>query len=94
MENIKGRVAEYVLDNFMMGSGPDDLRDTDSFMGRHIIDSTGFVELIAFLEETFAIKVDDQDMVPANLDTLVNIEQFVRRKLAAARVVTPAAAHA
>jgi acyl carrier protein len=82
MESIKGRVAAYVLDNFMMGSGPEDLREHDSFMGRHIIDSTGFVELISYLEETFGIKVEDQDMVPANLDSLASIEQFVLRKQA------------
>ena len=78
------------MDNFMMGSSPEDLSETDSFMGRHIIDSTGFVELISFLEETFGIKVADQDIVPANLDSLQNIEQFIARKLAASDVAARA----
>jgi long-chain acyl-CoA synthetase len=79
---IKHRVAAYVLENFMMGSAPHDLHETDSFIDRHIIDSTGFIELVAFLEHTFDFRITDSEMVPANLDSLHNIAQFVLRKRA------------
>jgi acyl carrier protein len=66
-----------------MAGDPGDLQDGDSFMERHILDSTGFIELITYLEEAFGIKVDDDDMVPENLDSLNKIETFLSRKLAA-----------
>ena len=80
MQDIKMQVRTFIGDNFMMAADPADLRDEDSFMGRHILDSTGFIELITFLEEVFGIKVDDEEMVPENLDSLSNIDRFVRNK--------------
>lgn len=80
MPDIKQQVRSYIFDNFIMAGDPGALKDDDSFMDRHILDSTGFIELITFLEETFGIKVDDDEMVPENLDSLDNIEKFLRRK--------------
>jgi len=80
MQDIKNQVRTYLLDNFLMGGNPDEIRDEYSFMERHILDSTGFIELITFLEETFGIKVEDEEMIPENLDSLNNIENFLRRK--------------
>ena len=82
MQNIKREVKQYVLDNFIMDAGTQELRDDDSFMAGHVIDSTGVLELISFLEQTFGIKVEDEEMVPDNLDSLNCIEQYVQRKLA------------
>jgi acyl carrier protein len=67
----------------MMG-GTADIPDDASFMERHIIDSTGFLELISFVEESFGIQVGDEEMVPENLDSLNNIERYVQQKRAAA----------
>ena len=64
-----------------MAGDPGDLQDGDSFMERHILDSTGFIELITFLEEAFGIKVEDDDMVPENLDSLDKIDIFLRKKM-------------
>lgn len=77
--NIKQQVRQFILDNFMM-SGAADIPDDASFMDRHIIDSTGFLELISFVEQSFDIQVTDDEMVPENLDSLNNIESFVQRK--------------
>lgn len=83
MPDFKAQVRKYIFDNFIMAGDPGDLRDGDSFMEQHILDSTGFIELITFLEEAFAIKVDDDEMVPENLDSLDKIDTFLRKKKAA-----------
>ena len=79
MQDIKTVIREFLLDNFVMGS--DAVIDDDvSFMKTHILDSTGFIELVTFIEETFGIKVADEEMVPENLDSLLNIEAYLERK--------------
>ena len=80
-ENIKARVRAYIVDNFIMGGDGAQLQDADSFMETHVVDSTGFLELVSFIEETWALTVDDDEMVPENLDSLDNIDAYVRRKL-------------
>jgi len=83
MEDIKAKVRAYIVDNFIMGGNAGQFKDGDSFMAQHVIDSTGFLELVTFLEETYAFEVQDDEMVPENLDSLDNIDAYVRRKLAA-----------
>jgi acyl carrier protein len=83
MQDIKTTVRGYILDNFIMGGRADQLRDSDSFMDNHIIDSTGFLEVISFLEETFGIAVEDDEMIPENLDSLNNIEAYINKKRSA-----------
>jgi len=80
MADIKAQVRSYLLDNFLMGGSEADVKDDASFMGTHILDSTGFIELIGYLEEQFGIEVTDEEMVPENLDSLECIERFVSRK--------------
>lgn len=82
-QGIKGKTLVYIADNLMMGMSAGDLTDDSSFLERGIIDSTGVIELIAFLEETFGIEVEDDEIVPENLDSLRNVERFVLAKLAA-----------
>ena len=84
MADIKGQVRNYISDNFVMGSNAAKFADGDSFLDLHIIDSTGFLELITFLEEKFGIQIEDDEMVPENLDSLNNIDAYVGKKLAAA----------
>jgi acyl carrier protein len=79
--DIKSDVRKFILDNFVMGSKKVQFNDTDSFMARHLVDSTGFLELVTFLEETYGIAVADDEMVPENLDSLTALEGYVRRKL-------------
>ena len=81
-QDVKTEVRKFLLDNFSMGESAA-IADDASFMEEHVLDSTGFVELVAFVEETFGIKVADAEMLPENLDSLVNIEAFVARKRAA-----------
>jgi acyl carrier protein len=80
MQDIKAQVRRYINDNFMLGVNNRPLADADSFMEHHVLDSTGFLELIAFLEETFHIAVADEEMVPENLDSLDHVAAFLGRK--------------
>ncbi len=83
MAKIKASLRQYIQDNFIMGSNGTKFADGDSFMELHILDSTGFLELIAHLEETYCIAVKDEEMVPENLDSLNAVRGFVDRKRAA-----------
>jgi acyl carrier protein len=65
-----------------MGLDVADIQEDTSFLDLGIIDSTGVIELISFLEETYGIHVEDDEMVPENLDSLKNIEQYVVQKMA------------
>jgi acyl carrier protein len=82
MHGIKEQVRDYILDNFLMGLEVGDIQEDTSFLDLGIIDSTGVIELISFLEETYGIHVEDEEMVPENLDSLKNIERYVIQKMA------------
>lgn len=83
MADTKVELRQYIQDNFIMGSTGTKFADGDSFMELHILDSTGFLELISHLEETYGFSVKDEEMVPENLDSLNALEAFVARKRAA-----------
>ncbi len=85
---IKKRVWEYIESNFFFGTGAQAVGDDESFLDLGVLDSTGVIELVSFLEETYGIRVDDEEMIPENLDSLNNIERYVAEKLAA-RVPQP-----
>ena len=74
------KVREFVVENFLFGDG-ESLKDDTSFMEEGIIDSTGILELVFFLEETFSLSVEDDELVPDNMDSLQNITRFIDRKL-------------
>ena len=86
MQYLKTQVRTFLLDNFLMGGSAQEIQDDTSFMKSHILDSTGFIELISFLEEQFGIRVEDEEMVPENLDSLGNIDHFIQGKRASANV--------
>lgn len=83
MNNVKHTVRQFVLDNFLMGGDRESLGDSDSFLDHRIVDSTGFIELVTYIEQEFDIQVLDEEIVPENLDSLNAIEAFVSRKRAA-----------
>jgi acyl carrier protein len=77
---IEEDVEDFVVSNFLFGQ-PIDLERNESLLEKGIIDSTGVLELIAFLEEHYAIKVEDKEITPDNLDSISNISAFTNRKL-------------
>jgi acyl carrier protein len=78
-DSISTQVRQFITTNFYVAE-PAALKDDDSLLDKGIIDSTGVIELIGFLEESFGIKVDDAEMVPENLDSLGRIAAYVDRK--------------
>ena len=73
-------IREFIADNFMMGEESGDLNGDDSLLDKGIIDSTGVLELVAFVEETFSFEVEDSDVVPENFDTINCLASYVQRK--------------
>ena len=80
MVNVKADIRRFIADNFIMGASDVSLGDGDSFLDHHVLDSTGFLELIGFLEEKYAILISDAEMVPENLDSVDSIVQFLALK--------------
>jgi len=82
--NMKKIIRHYIMENLLFTEDESVLQDSDSFLDGGIIDSTGVMEIILFIEETFGIKVDDNEMLPANLDSVDSLAAFVQRKQAQA----------
>lgn len=80
--DINEQVRSFVTSNFYVAD-PTNLEDGVSLLDRGIIDSTGVLEVIFFIEETFNIKVADNEMLPDNLDSIERIANFVARKKSA-----------
>jgi acyl carrier protein len=76
------QVRQYILENFLFSTDASLLGLDESFLVRGLIDSTGMLEVILFLEERFGIKVADDEMVPENLDSVNRIAAFIERKKA------------
>ena len=73
-------VKEFIIENFLFGEEEQLQLDTD-FFNKGIIDSTGVIELVDFLEESFNISVDDEELIPENLSSLQKIDVFLSKKL-------------
>jgi acyl carrier protein len=73
-------VKEFIIENFLFGEEVQLELDTD-FFDKGIIDSTGVLELVSYMEETFDISVDDEELIPENLSSLKNIDVFLKKKL-------------
>ena len=74
------KIRNYILENYLFTDDQSALSSGDSFMDKGIIDSTGIMEVIFFLEEQFGIHVEDDEMVPENLDSVNNIVSYISRK--------------
>ncbi|NMO21184.1 acyl carrier protein [Pyxidicoccus fallax] len=74
--STRERIRGFIVDTFFV----DDFSDDDSFLRKGLIDSTGMMELVAFLEQDFGIKLEDRELVPENLDSLSRVVAFVEKK--------------
>ena len=74
-------IREFIVTNFMFGQAGATLNDDDSFLASGIIDSTGVLELIGFLEKQYGITIGNDELLPENLDSVTKVASFVRRKL-------------
>ena len=80
--DIRADIRDFILDNFMMGRDPQELTDSGSLLELGIIDSTGVLELVGFMEEKFDLRVEDEDLVPENLDSVNNLVEYIEHKRA------------
>ena len=72
-------IRAFIIENFLFEED-DGLKKDTSFLENGIIDSTGVLELVMFIEETYDISVDDDEIVPENLDSISNITKYIQRK--------------
>lgn len=80
MPSYETEVRAFIVNNFLFGEDGDGLTAHDSLLGRGIIDSTGVLELVGFVQERFGLRIEDHEIVPANLDSIEKIVQFIRLK--------------
>ena len=83
MSAVNSKVREFIKDNFMYRDDRADLADTESLLDAGLIDSTGILELVAFIETEFSIQMADTDIVPDNLDSVDTIVRYVEDKIGA-----------
>ncbi len=81
MEDTKKQLRDYIVENFLFGDTETKFADSDSFMEKGILDSTGILDVILYLEENFSMKVEDDELIPENLDSISNVVQYIQTKL-------------
>ena len=79
--SVEDKVRNYILENYLFTEDQSELTNEDSLLEKGIIDSTGILEIIFFLEDEFGIKVDDEEMIPENMDSVNNIVKYINSKL-------------
>jgi acyl carrier protein len=79
---LEDRLRQFIQDNLLFGQSYS-LKSDDSFLEKGIIDSTGVLELVSFIEKEFAIRVMDEELIPENLDSFANLTRFIQNKQAA-----------
>lgn len=83
-ESIEQEVRQFLRDNFPLSADGVALDREDSLIEVGVIDSTGVLELIGFIEERYEIEIRDEEVLPENLDSIANITRFVGEKVGAA----------
>jgi acyl carrier protein len=72
-------IRKFINENFILDEG-EGLGDEDSLLEKGVIDSTGVLELVAFIEEKYGFRIEDEELVPENLDSIQHIAEFILRK--------------
>ena len=78
--SVEKEIRKFIEENFIL-DGNDNLSAEDSLLEKGIIDSTGVLELVAFIEENYDFKIKDEELIPENLDSIKNIARFVQERL-------------
>ena len=79
-QTIQSSVRSFIVDTYLFGEGGDTFTDDDSLLDKGLLDSTGVLELVTFLEEQFSVRAADADLMPENFDSINRIAAFVQRK--------------
>jgi len=77
---MEEKIRTFIQNNFLLGDKNRAIKEDESFLQNGIIDSTGVLELVNFIEETYKIKVEDEELVPENLDSIQNLIAYIQRK--------------
>ena len=78
--SIEEKIRHFIEENFIL-DGNDNLSSEDSLLEKGIIDSTGVLELVAFIEENYNFKIKDEELIPENLDSIKSISRFIQERL-------------
>jgi len=79
MSEVKEKIRTFIVENYLFGDD-EGLEESTSFLDEGIIDSTGILELIDFISEEFDITVEDEELIPENLDSIINVTNFISKK--------------
>ena len=77
--SIEHAIREFILSSFLFTDNDEELANDASFLEEGIVDSTGILELVMFVEEAFGLSVQDEDIVPENFDSVESLTRFVRQ---------------
>jgi acyl carrier protein len=80
MNDFRAKIRGFIVENFLFGN-EDGVKDETLFLDEGIIDSTGILELVSYLEEEFSIGVEDEELVPENLGSINNVVAYLERKM-------------
>lgn len=80
-EDVRKKLISFIKEKFLVGDSTQIPANDDSFLEKGIIDSTGVLELVSFIEETFDIKVEDEELIPDNLDSLDKLTIYIKKKI-------------
>ena len=81
MDHLATEIKSFIVDNFLFGFGGDEISNDTPLIAEGIIDSSGIMELVSFLESSYALTVAESELLPSNLDSVRRIARYVRRKL-------------
>jgi len=82
MNTIEQTIKNFITENFLVDGDTNQLDNNQSFLESGIIDSTGMMELVSFVEGQYTIKIEDEELIPDNLDSVNNVVRFINKKLA------------
>ena len=80
MDTVSYKIRNFIIEQFVFNESGFILEETDSLVEKGIIDSVGLLELINWLEETYRINIENEDVVPKNFDSIEKIVSFVNKK--------------
>ena len=79
--SIENQIKAYIVENFLFSDNGYELAEDASFLEEGIVDSTGVLELVMFVEETYDIAVEDEEIVPENFDSVGQLAAYISRKM-------------
>ena len=78
--DYKKDIEEFIVENFLFGE-KNELKEETNFFDKGIVDSTGVLELICFIEESYDITIDDEEVTQKNFSSISNVNNYLLQKL-------------